>query len=286
MLVAKLPKSNRHRNKVDYCSQKTYLQKIFDRIFSSLMYTFYSQFSTRTDWKSVAKRAGCSKKPLFFALRISFIQWGINETITKLSWKFKENRTSGRFYFFKQKKEHKIWNPLYTFCHFVVFWHARLRYNACLYSAFVRILLCRAIASWFIWLTSSPAWRWPGIRAPRRTSALRSSGSTELSRFAITGNLEMSSAGKDISSLNWQSNKRPFWMEKNAAIETSSLSLHWFMIHEQTRQRKLKEQEDETQGKKMKKKKKEKEIARQKTIMSKLDEMHQPHGSKEGKCRT
>ena len=77
------------------------------------MYTFYSQFSTRTDRKCVAKRAGCSKNPLFFALRNSFIQWGINETITKLSWKFEENRTSGRFYFFKQKKEHEKWNPLY-----------------------------------------------------------------------------------------------------------------------------------------------------------------------------
>ena len=85
-------------------SQKTNLQKIFDRVFSSFMYTFYSQFSTRTDWKSVAKRAGCSKHPLFFALTISFIQWGINETITKLSWKFEENRTSRRFYFFKQKR--------------------------------------------------------------------------------------------------------------------------------------------------------------------------------------
>ena len=93
-------------------SQKTNLTKIFDRVFSSFMYTFYSQFSTRTDRKSVAKRAGCSKNPLFFALRNSFIQWGINETITKLSWKFEENRTSGRFYFFKQKKEHKKWNPL------------------------------------------------------------------------------------------------------------------------------------------------------------------------------
>ena len=85
-------------------SQKTNITTIFDRVFSSFTYTFYSQFSTRTDWKSVAKRAGCSKNPLFFALRISFIQWGINETITKLSWKFEENRTSGRFYFFKQKK--------------------------------------------------------------------------------------------------------------------------------------------------------------------------------------
>ena len=77
------------------------------------MYTFYSQFSTRTDRKSMAKRAGCSKTPLFFVLKISFIQWGINETITRLSRKFEENRTSGRFYFFKQKKEHKKWNPLY-----------------------------------------------------------------------------------------------------------------------------------------------------------------------------
>ena len=68
------------------------------------MYTFYSQFSTRTDRKCMAKRAGWSKKLLFFALRNSFIQWGINETITKLFWKFEENRTSGRFYFFKQKK--------------------------------------------------------------------------------------------------------------------------------------------------------------------------------------
>ena len=51
------------------------------------------------------------KKPIIFALRISFIQWGINETITTLSWKFEDNRTSGRFYFFKQKKEHKKWNP-------------------------------------------------------------------------------------------------------------------------------------------------------------------------------
>ena len=93
-------------------SQKTNIPKSFDRVLSSFLYTFYSQFSTRIDWKSVAKRATCSKNPLFFALRISFIQWGINETITKLSWKFEENRTSGRFYFFKQKKEHKKWNPL------------------------------------------------------------------------------------------------------------------------------------------------------------------------------
>ena len=77
------------------------------------MYTFYSQISTRTDRKSMTKRAGCSKNPLFFVLKISFIQWGINETITRLSWKFEENRTSGRFYFFKQKKEHNKWNPLY-----------------------------------------------------------------------------------------------------------------------------------------------------------------------------
>ena len=68
------------------------------------MYTFYCQFSTRTDRKSVAKRAGRSKKPIIFCAKVSFIQWGINETITKLSWKFEENRTSGRFYFFKQKK--------------------------------------------------------------------------------------------------------------------------------------------------------------------------------------
>ena len=47
-------------------------------------------------------------------LRISFIQWGINEAITKLSWKFEENRTSGRFYFFKQRKEHNKWNPRYN----------------------------------------------------------------------------------------------------------------------------------------------------------------------------
>ena len=46
------------------------------------------------------------KKPIINALRISFIQWGINETITKLSKKFEENRISGQFYFFKQKKEH------------------------------------------------------------------------------------------------------------------------------------------------------------------------------------
>ena len=59
---------------------------------------------TRTDRKSVAKRAGCSKNPLIFGLRISFIQWGVNETITKLSWRFEENRTSGWFYFLKQKK--------------------------------------------------------------------------------------------------------------------------------------------------------------------------------------
>ena len=77
------------------------------------MFTFYSQFSTRTDRKSMTKTAGCSKNPLFFVLKISFIQWGINETITRLSWKFEKNRTSGRFYFFKQKKEHKKWNPLY-----------------------------------------------------------------------------------------------------------------------------------------------------------------------------
>ena len=75
------------------------------------MYTFYSHFPS--DRKCVAKRAGYSKNPLVFALRNSFIQWGINETITKLSWKFEENRTGGRFYFFKQKKEHKKWNPLY-----------------------------------------------------------------------------------------------------------------------------------------------------------------------------
>ena len=90
------------------------------------MYTFYSQFSTWTDRKRVAKRAGCSKNPLFFALRISFIQWGINETITKLSWKFEENRTSGWFYFFKQKKEHKKWNPLYWRVNMLL--HIRLRH--------------------------------------------------------------------------------------------------------------------------------------------------------------
>ena len=66
--------------------------------------------STENAWQ---REPGAQKTHYFFALRNSFIQWGINETITKLSWKFEENRTSGRFYFFKQKKEHKKWNPLY-----------------------------------------------------------------------------------------------------------------------------------------------------------------------------
>ena len=77
------------------------------------VYFLFSIFHSNRP-KSMAKRAGCSKNPLFFALKISFIQWGINETITRLSWKFEKNRTSGRFYFFKQKKEHRKWNPLYS----------------------------------------------------------------------------------------------------------------------------------------------------------------------------
>ena len=56
---------------------------------------------TENAWQ---REPGAQKSHYFFALRNSFIQWGINETITKLSWKFEENRTSGRFYFFKQKK--------------------------------------------------------------------------------------------------------------------------------------------------------------------------------------
>ena len=36
------------------------LTTIFDMVFSSFMYTFYSQFSTWTDRKRAAKRAGCS----------------------------------------------------------------------------------------------------------------------------------------------------------------------------------------------------------------------------------
>ena len=66
-------------------SKKTSLTTIFYRVFTSFMYTFYSQFSTQTDWTHVAKRARCWKKPNIFSQRISFIQWGKNEIKTKLS---------------------------------------------------------------------------------------------------------------------------------------------------------------------------------------------------------
>ena len=66
-------------------------------------------FSTRTIRKSVAERAGCSKQALLFEENVSLIQSGINETITKLSWNFEENRTRDRFYF-SNKKKRKKWN--------------------------------------------------------------------------------------------------------------------------------------------------------------------------------
>ena len=69
----------------------------------SFAYTFYPHFSTRTIRKSVAERAGCSKQALLFEENISLIQSGINETITKLSWNFEENRTRDRFYFSNKK---------------------------------------------------------------------------------------------------------------------------------------------------------------------------------------
>ena len=49
--------------------------------------------------KSVAERAGCSKRALLFEENISLIQSGINETITKLSWNFSN-----------KKKKLKKWN--------------------------------------------------------------------------------------------------------------------------------------------------------------------------------
>ena len=60
-------------------------------------------FSTRTIRKSVAERAGCSKQALLFEENVSLIQSGINETITKLSWNFEENRTRDQFYFSNKK---------------------------------------------------------------------------------------------------------------------------------------------------------------------------------------
>ena len=88
-------------------SQKTNLQKIFDRVFefSSFMYTFYSQFSIRTDWKSVAKRAGCSKNPLFYALRISFIQWGIKWDHNKALLKIWRESDKWAILFFQTKNK-------------------------------------------------------------------------------------------------------------------------------------------------------------------------------------
>ena len=70
------------------------------------MYTFYSQFSTRTDRKSVAKRAGCSKNKThyFFALRISFIQWGINENKKRSPENLKRIGQAGDFIFSNKKK--------------------------------------------------------------------------------------------------------------------------------------------------------------------------------------
>ena len=64
--------------------------------------------------KKRGKESLVLKNPFFFALRISFIQWRINETITKLFWKFEENWTSRQFDFSNKKKEHKEWNPLYS----------------------------------------------------------------------------------------------------------------------------------------------------------------------------
>ena len=79
------------------------LTTIFDRVFSSFMYTFFLNFPLEPTEKAWQREPG-AEKTHFFALRILFIQWGINETITKLSWKFEENRTSGRFYISNKKK--------------------------------------------------------------------------------------------------------------------------------------------------------------------------------------
>ena len=58
--------------------------------------------------KKRGKESRVLKKPIIFCAEI-------NETITKLSWKFEENQTSGWFYFSNKKKEHKKRNPLPNF---------------------------------------------------------------------------------------------------------------------------------------------------------------------------
>ena len=83
-------------------------------LFLNVYFLFSIFHSNRPKKRGKENRA--SKNPLFFVLKISFIQWGINETITRLSWKFEENRTSGRNFIFQtKKKEYKKWNPLYNY---------------------------------------------------------------------------------------------------------------------------------------------------------------------------
>ena len=85
-------------------SQNTNLTTIFDRVFSSFMYTFYSQFSTRTDRKSVAKRAGCWKNLLFFCAKDLIYtvrnKWDHSKALLKI-WSESDKRA---ILFFKQKK--------------------------------------------------------------------------------------------------------------------------------------------------------------------------------------
>ena len=81
---------------------------------SIFAYALFKNCSSRITQKGGLKGVGHAKNPLFSPQNTPFLQWGIKETILKLSWKFEENRMNGRFYFFKQKKEHKKWNPLYT----------------------------------------------------------------------------------------------------------------------------------------------------------------------------
>ena len=81
--------------------------------FFPLCVLFIRIFPLEPSEKAWKRELGAQNTHCFWKKNISFIQRGINEIITKLSWKIEENRMSERFYFSNKKKEHRKWNPLY-----------------------------------------------------------------------------------------------------------------------------------------------------------------------------